>query len=178
MSFSSGKALCISSGEPRAGGSLSSAQPLVPFLSLRTHGCWLQTTCSRNSGQYSANPAPAVCTSYKDRDEQGCIKIHTECNHSLRIWQLIAIELLFHIPHHLLPCPLPLSSNSLSPLLSSSPLLVGLSIIGRNWGMFFQSHFHCRHIYTSVKYFHSEPMPRSFFIAILRTLWPIHWPST
>ena len=55
-------------GEPRDDGSWSSAQPLVPFLSLRTHVCWLQTTCSRSSGQYSADLAPVVCTAYKTED--------------------------------------------------------------------------------------------------------------
>ena len=48
--------------------SLSSAPPLVPFLSVSTLECWLQLTCSRNSGQYSVNQAPAVCTSYEEQE--------------------------------------------------------------------------------------------------------------
>ena len=67
-SFSSDKGLCILLREPRPAVSLSSAPPLVPFLSVSPLECWLQTTRSRNSGQYSMNLAPAVCTSYEDQE--------------------------------------------------------------------------------------------------------------
>lgn len=79
----------------------------------------------------------------------------------------------------LLPSSASLSSNSLSPLLlSNSPLLVGLSIIGRRWGMLFQSLLHCRHIYTSVKCFHVSQGLWASSLPSSRTLWPSHWPST
>lgn len=67
-SFSSGKDLCLPLREPRPGVSLSSPPPLVVFLSVSTLGCWLQPTCSRNSGQYSLNLASTVCTSYEEQE--------------------------------------------------------------------------------------------------------------
>lgn len=48
--------------------SLTWAQPLLPFVSLSTHNCWLQTTCSRSSGQCFVSLAPAVCTSWEKKE--------------------------------------------------------------------------------------------------------------
>lgn len=65
------KSLWMLSREPKAALSSNCAQPLVLFLSFSIHECWLQTTCSRSSGQYPVNPAPEVCTSYGEKEIGG-----------------------------------------------------------------------------------------------------------
>ena len=44
--------------------------------------------------------------------------------------------------------------------------------------MFFQVALHHRHFMLPEGISHNEPQPLSFYTAIFRILWSIHWPST
>ena len=118
-SFPSSKGLLIPLREPRPGVSLSSAPPLVPFLSVSTLECWLQPTRSRNSGQYSVNLAPVVCTSYEEQemDRDALPSTQTAATDS-EIDHRLPSVFPSHLSRHLLPRRLPSV-----PLCSPAPFL-------------------------------------------------------
>ena len=144
-SFSSGNVLSLPLRKPRPGVPLSSAPPLVPFLSVSALECWLQPTCSRNSGQYSVNPAPAVCTSYEQQeiDRDALPSTQTAATDSE----------IYHRPPRVYLTSLSSPAASLAPLWASlsqlpfspAPLQVSTSsrirLTGRGRGMF--SHQPC-----------------------------------
>ena len=179
-SFPSGTGLWKPSVEPSAALSLTWAQSLVLFLSLSTHNCWLQTTCSRSSGQYFVNLAPAVCTSWEKKEiDEDAVKASQGRKKQPHRLTEDCPSVLSHSWRHHLPCLLPsLSHFPPSPFPSYPFWFFTSSNSNHNWeelGNILSGSPSLKALLCFQKTF--PLVSQGFFIANFRTLWRCCYPT-